>query len=37
MTYNPNKTLLRDRKRWRIRRTEMHTKDRNSAGTDEKV
>jgi len=38
-----NKTLLRDRKRWRIkanwriRRTEMYTKDRDSAGTDEKV
>jgi len=37
MTYYTNKTLLRDRKRWRIRRTEMYTKDRDSAGTDEKV
>jgi len=40
MTNYTNQTLLRHRKRWRIRRwrirrTEMYTKD--SAGTDEKV
>ena len=45
MLYQPNKTLLRDRKRWRteqirrwrIRWTEMYIKDRNSAATNEKV
>jgi len=31
--YKPNKTF---RKRWRIKRTK-HPKDRNSAGTDEKL
>jgi len=43
MTNWTNKTLLRDRKgwrikqNWRIRRTEMYTKYRDSARTDEKV
>jgi len=36
MTNQTNKTLFRDRKRWWIGRTEMYTKDRDSAWTDEK-